>query len=86
MTFEYDPNKSNSNLVKHAIDFEQAKALWNDSNIISLEAKFTDEPRTLFIGKIDENYWSAITTKRGERIRIISVRKARIKEIELYES
>ena len=30
MQFEYDPNKSDSNLEKHGIDFEEAQELWND--------------------------------------------------------
>lgn len=86
MNFEFDINKSISNFEKHGIDFEQAQLLWNDFNLLSLEARSTDEPRTLHIGKIGENYWTAITTNRNNNIRIISVRRARQNEIELYES
>ncbi len=39
-----------------------------------------------FNGKMDNNYWSAIFTQRGENIRIISVRKARKEEMEIYEN
>ena len=28
MLFEYDPTKSNANLEKHGIDFEEAQDLW----------------------------------------------------------
>ena len=42
-----------------------------------------DEPRFLVIGKIEGQYWTAVCTYRGENIRIISVRQARRKEIEL---
>ena len=30
MTFEYDINKNQSNILKHFISFEEAKELWND--------------------------------------------------------
>ncbi len=86
MNFEFDPKKSLSNYQKHGIDFIDAQLLWEDSNLLSLEAKEVDKPRTLFIGKINSKHWSAIATKRKENIRIISVRRARIQEIELYET
>ncbi|MFP4694572.1 MAG: BrnT family toxin [Halothece sp.] len=86
MLFEYDPNKSESNRLKHGIDFEEAQRLWLDSYRIEVEAKSTTENRSLVIGKIDGKHWSAIITYRGESIRIISVRRSREKEVELYES
>lgn len=85
MPFEYDPNKSASNLTKHGIDFEQAKQLWNDESYLEIPAKNLDEPRFLIIGKIEGRHWSAVITYRSENIRIISVRRSRDEEIELYE-
>ena len=86
MAFEYDANKSNSNREKHGIDFDLAQALWVDEDRIEIPAKTQDEPRFLVIGKIDEKHWSAVVTYRGENIRIISVRRSRDEEIEIYES
>ena len=86
MNFEYDPRKSLSNYEKHGIDFDQAQAIWNDEAYIEIPAKTSDEPRWLVIGKIHEKYWSAVITYRSENIRIISVRRSRDEEIELYES
>ena len=40
----------------------------------------------MVIGKISNKHWSAIITYRGEAIRIISVRRSRREEVELYES
>ena len=40
----------------------------------------------MMIGKIDDKLWSAIITNRGQRVRVISVRRSRIEEKELYES
>lgn len=86
MDFEFDPNKSASNLEKHGIDFVEAQALWNDYDLLEIPAKVSDEPRFLVIGKIEGRYWSGIITYRSEVIRIISVRRARSEEVELYES
>ena len=86
MDFEFDPNKSKTNQEKHGIDFIDARALWNDPDLLEIPAKTTDEKRFLVVGKIGEKHWSEIITYRNENIRIISVRRARKEEIELYES
>lgn len=84
--FEYDEIKSLSNKEKHGIDFGEAQALWEDENRIVIPSRNLDEPRFLIIGKIEDKYWSAIYTMRQEKIRIISVRRSRYEEIEIYES
>jgi uncharacterized DUF497 family protein len=86
MLFEYDPKKSQSNREKHGIDFEEAQALWTDVDRLEIPANTMDEPRYLVIGKLNDKYWSAVITYRGENVRIISVRRSRDEEIELYES
>lgn len=86
MPFEYDPTKSLSNRDKHGINFDEAQALWKDENRLEIPAKTTDEPRFLLIGKIEGKFWSAVIIYRDENIRIISVRRSRDEEIELYES
>ena len=86
MAFEFNSTKSKSNKKKHGIDFIEAQALWEDSDLLEIPARTTDEIRFLVIGKIAAKYWSGIITYRGENIRIISVRRARNEEIEIYES
>ena len=86
MIFEYDLNKSNLNLKKHGIDFECAKILWQDPERLEIPARIIDEERYLVIGLIGSSYWSAVVTYRNDSIRIISVRRARNKEVKLYES
>jgi uncharacterized DUF497 family protein len=83
--FEFDPRKSLLNKLKHGIDFKKAQALWNDPRLLEIEAKTVDEARWLVIGVIEGKHWSAVVTYRGERIRIISVRRSRQEEIQLYE-
>ena len=84
--FEYDENKSRSNLAKHRIDFVEAQKLWNDPNLLEIPARTQDEPRFLIIAKIDNKYWSGVITYREQNIRIVSVRRSRTEEIDLYES
>ena len=86
MEFEFDPRKSAANESKHGIDFRNAQALWDDPLLLEAPARTEDEPRFIVIGRIGELHWSAVCTLRGERIRIISVRRARKEEVERYES
>ena len=84
--FEFDQAKSASNLIKHGIDFVEAQKLWNDPEFVEIQAKSEKEPRYLVIGLIGEKHWSSVITYRGDNIRIISVRRSRKLEVELYES
>ncbi|MBW2574385.1 MAG: BrnT family toxin [Deltaproteobacteria bacterium] len=86
MEFEFDTRKSKSNKKKHGIDFFEAQALWDDFDRIVIPAKTIDEPRFIVIGQINQKSWSAIVTYRNDKIRIISVRCARMEEVEIYES
>ena len=84
--FEFDKRKSQINKDKHGIDFIEAQVLWEDTNRIEIPAKTIDEERYVLIGMISDKCWSAIVTYRGEKVRIISVRRSRKEEVEIYES
>ncbi len=86
MDFEFDINKSKSNKKKHKIDFNKAQELWDDLDLIEVPIITSDEPRYLVVGKISGKYWSGIITYRAEKIRIISVRRSRKEEVDIYES
>jgi hypothetical protein len=83
--FEFDPDKSVANRDKHGIDFGSAQALWDDPDLVEIRARTTGEARFLIVGRIAEKHWSAVITYRQERVRIISVRRSRQEEVELYE-
>ena len=86
MAFEYDKNKSDSNKIKHGIDFEEAQALWLDDNRIEAPARVAgSEPRYLVIGRIGGRCWTAVAAQRGQATRIISVRRSRGEEERRYE-
>lgn len=84
--FVFDEEKSKINSLKHGIDFIEAQKLWEDPELLEIPAKTQDEKRYIVIGKIKGKYWSGVITYREEKIRIISVRRSRDEEIELYES
>lgn len=86
MKFEYDPAKSAVNKRKRGLDFEEAKALWDDDNLLVFPLRFEDEPRQACIGWLAGKHWTAIITCRGAVVRIISVRRARKDEVAAYES
>lgn len=84
--FEFDPEKSMQNKEKHDIDFLEAQLLWDDPDLLEIPAKTEDEARYVVIGMIGLKHWSGIVTYRNHNIRIISVRRSRIEEVDLYES
>lgn len=84
--FEFDPAKSAANKQKHGIDFEEAQTLWRDGNRLEAPVQLEPELRYVVVGRIGTKYWTAVITYRNEKIRIISVRRARDREIERYEN
>ncbi len=54
--FEFDIKKSESNKIKHGIEFEQAKKLWIDPNRVIIQARTLDEERYFLISKLDNSF------------------------------
>ncbi len=86
MLFEFDEKKSVANKSKHGIDFIDGQNIWNDPERVEIPVREMDESRFMAIGLIRKEIWSAIYTFRNQNICIISVRKARDNEKEIYES
>jgi uncharacterized protein len=84
MRFEYDPAKSESNLVKHGIDFDTAQALWKDVGRTEVRSADLTEERWLLIAMLEDRFWTAVYTMRADVIRIISVRRSRENEVKDY--
>jgi uncharacterized DUF497 family protein len=86
MKFEFDPEKSQKNKAKHGVDFDEAQLLWEDPDAIGFPAKSEDEMRFALLAVLKGRIWVAFYTLREDRIRLISVRRARKGEKKLYES
>jgi uncharacterized DUF497 family protein len=83
--FEYDESKSKANKEKQGIDFETAKTLWKDDKRIRIVSSYKEEPRELIVAKYNDTMHVAVITLRENRIRIISVRRARDYEVTIYD-
>jgi uncharacterized DUF497 family protein len=86
MKFKFDATKSMSNLTKHGIGFNDAKHAWKDPKLLLVRATRVIEERWIAIASLKGKHWSVVFTYRDERIRIISARRSRAREIALYES
>ena len=86
MEFEWDPSKAASNLRKHGVDFADAVAVWNDDRAISIHDEHPDEERFVTIG-MDTlgRVLVVVYAMRDHVIRVISARRARSRERQLYE-
>jgi uncharacterized DUF497 family protein len=86
MDFEFDPAKSASNKDKHGVDFIEAQALFQDEKRIIAPLATEGEERYIMVAQLHGRCWSAIYTYRGDRVRIISVRRSRDAEKQHYEN
>ena len=84
MEFEFDPVKSEANLRKHKINFKEAQDLWKDQYAAIVDARSDSEPRSALIALYRGKIWTAFFTERSPKIRLISVRRARNEEEEIY--
>ena len=83
--FEFDEAKSVANQEKHGIDFVRAKALWLDPKRREGPARSAGEERWMVVGLVDGKHWTAFITYRGDRVRLISVRRSRPREVARYD-
>jgi uncharacterized DUF497 family protein len=83
--FEFDDFKSRINKRKHGIDFVTAQALWLDETLVEVPARSESEASYMVIGRLDDKHWSAVITRRGDAVRLISVRRSRPPEVAFYE-
>lgn len=85
MEFEWDENKRQSNIIKHKIDFAEAVAIF-DGFVHTHQDLLADygEKRYVTIGLLQGIEIAVIHTPRGDKYRIISARRARVKEREAY--
>jgi uncharacterized protein len=83
--FEFDPAKSTANHTKHGIDFIEAQQLWDDPKALEVGPFERGETRLGLVALRDGLHWTAIYTRRSNRVRLISVRRARKDEVRRYE-
>jgi len=84
--FEWDEHKAAINLRRHKISFQTACAVFNDAFAL-IEHDTSEEygeDRFLATGMVEGLLITVVYTERGERIRIISARRANNNEQRKY--
>lgn len=81
--FEWDEIKSDANLAKHGIAFEEASEIFYGP-IVVRPSNRNNEERWIAIGKSQDRIVSVVFTYRNDLIRIISARRPRPDEKRAY--
>jgi len=85
LSVEYDADKNIANRAKHGIDLMEAK--YFNLNSASVEAdirKHYGERRFLALGFIADRLHVMVFTPRDKKLRVISLRKANLRERRKY--
>ena len=77
MEFEWDENKNRINIEKHHVSFQRAAKIF-EGDVLEWEDTLKDygETRIIAIGRSEGRLLRVVYTQRGNKIRIISARKA----------
>ena len=85
--FEWDDRKAASNLRKHGVAFEHARAVFADPRGFDRpDFDEVDEDRFLITGLAGNQLLTVVFVHRGVRIRVISARKATRNEQDEYNN
>lgn len=83
--FEWDEAKARENLAKHGVSFEEAATVFDDSKALDAP-DLLYEDRFVIIGMSHRSrVLFVVHAERGERIRLISARKASPAQRKKYE-
>ena len=88
LLFEWDPKKARTNFAKHGVSFDEASTAFQDTLSITISDPLhsEDEDRFVLIGcSYSDRLLVVVHTERGDRVRIISARRATRKESIRYE-
>lgn len=85
MEFEWDEVKRFATIEKHTIDFLDVSKIFLGL-YVTMEAHSFFEPREIAVGLMDDKLVAVIFTKRGERFRLITARRARENERRAYRA
>jgi uncharacterized DUF497 family protein len=84
--FEWDPNKRESNFLRHGLDFGLCDELFDGRPMLTRSSPQQGEKRKLSICAWEGRIVTVIWTRRGENRRIISLRSERHGERREYRS
>jgi uncharacterized DUF497 family protein len=82
--FEWDPDKSEATRRRRGFGFEVIEQCDWDYAACLEEQEINSETREKWIGPIDDRLYVAVLTQRGDRMRVISMRRAAQVEINIW--
>ena len=86
MKFEWDEAKRRSNYKKHGLDFRDVEKIFEKPVVTAADNRQKyGEKRYISLGVIEDVVVVVVHTARRESTRIISLRKAKLKERQAYE-
>ena len=88
LLFEWDPSKARKNIETHGISFDEASTAFKNTLSLTIHDPLhsDEEDRFILIGNSYRNRLLVVVhTERGNKIRIISARRATKKEKKQYE-
>ena len=74
--FEWDDENAVSNFAKHCVTFEHARTAFDDPGSVDRDDHDSSEGRYKRLCRLGVEVLVVIWTERGDRVRIISARKA----------
>jgi uncharacterized DUF497 family protein len=85
MDFEWDEAKNRHNLAKHGVSFEDAARVFAGPRFSEVDdCRAYGETRFRVYGMVEGRLLCVVYTMRGERVRIISARRADRAETRTY--
>ncbi len=84
--YEWDNDKSEKNLLERGLNFADAEEVFSDTCVTFEDTRFDyGEPRFITFGLLEERMVVIAHTPRGDKTRIISMRKANDREQKTYQ-
>ncbi len=86
MKFEWDEVKRRLNLEKHGVDFMDVAAFWESHQVVDEDLRDDyAERRWISYGLLRRRVMALAYTIRNDCVRVISFRKANIREVVKYD-
>jgi uncharacterized DUF497 family protein len=84
--YEWDEAKNREIIARHGIDFADARRIFARPMLVRLDDREDyGEERWIALGDLDGVIVVMVFTYRGDRARVISIRKATRREREIYQ-
>jgi uncharacterized protein len=85
MKYEWDPKKATKNFEKHGVRFSDVEPVFEDERALVISENVRGEERSIYLGMDGPaRILVVICTVSGDRVRLISARKAVLKEQKFY--